>query len=113
MVKGVVNKSGDKIRIIQAIDKKIPIDDIAKMLNKKRQELIFELETIVNAGTKLNLDYYLNTILDEDLIADIFEYFRTAQTDSLDSAYDEFKEEDLDMEVLQMVRIKFMSELAN
>lgn len=113
VVKGVVNKSGDKIRIIQAIDKKISIDDIAKMLNKKRQELINELETIVNAGTKLNLDYYLETILDDDLMDDIFEYFRTAQTDSLDAAYDEFKEEDLDMEVLQMMRIKFMSEMAN
>lgn len=113
VVKGVVNKSGDKIRIIQAIDKKIAIDEIAKMLGKKRAELIHELETIVNAGTKLNLDYYLETIIDEDLIEDIYEYFRTASSDSLDDAYEEFKNEDVEMENLQLVRIKFMSELAN
>ncbi len=113
VVKGVVNKSGDKIRIIQAIDKKISIDDIAKMLNKKRPELIHELETIVNSGTKLNIDYYLETIIDEDLITDIYEYFRTAATDSLEAAYEEFKGDDIEMENLQLMRLKFMSELAN
>ena len=113
VVKGVVNKSGDKIRIIQAIDKKISIDDIAKMLGKKRAELIHELETIVNSGTKLNLDYYLETIIDEDLIADIYEYFRTAPNDSLDAALEEFNKDDIEMENLQLMRIKFMSELAN
>ncbi|HLP53221.1 MAG TPA: DNA helicase RecQ [Chitinophagales bacterium] len=113
VVKGVVNKSGDKIRIIQAIDKKISIDEIAKMLGKKRPELIHELETIVNSGTKLNLDYYLETIIDEDLMTDIYEYFRKAETDSLDAAYDEFKNDDVEMENLQLMRIKFMSELAN
>jgi ATP-dependent DNA helicase RecQ len=113
VVKGVVNKSGDKIRIIQAIDKKISIEEIAKMLGKKRTDLIHELETIVNSGTKLNLDYYLETIIDEDLINDIYEYFRTAETDSLDDAYEEFKNDDVDVENLQLVRIKFMSELAN
>lgn len=113
VVKGVVNKSGDKIRIIQAIDKKISIEEIAKMLGKKRTDLIHELETIVNSGTKLNLDYYLETIMDEDLIDDIYEYFRTAETDSLDDAFEEFKNDDVDVENLQLVRIKFMSELAN
>jgi ATP-dependent DNA helicase RecQ len=113
VVKGVVNKSGDKIRIIQAIDKKISIDDIAKMLNKKRSELIHELETIVNSGTKLNIDYYLETVIDEDLITDIYEYFRTAATDSLDAALEEFKGDDIEMENLQLMRLKFMSELAN
>ncbi len=113
VVKGVVNKSGDKIRIIQAIDKKISIDEIAKMLGKKRPELIHELETIVNSGTKLNLDYYLETVLDEDLMEDIYEYYRTAPTGSLDAAYDEFKADDVDIENLQLMRIKFMSEMAN
>lgn len=113
VVKGVVNKSGDKIRIIQAIDKKISIDEIAKMLGKKRPELIHELETIVNSGTKLNLDYYLETVLDEDLIEDIYEYYRTAPTDSLDAACEEFKNDDVDIENLQLMRIKFMSEMAN
>ncbi len=113
VVKGVVNKSGDKIRIIQAIDKKISIDEIAKMLGKKRPELIHELETIVNSGTKLNLDYYLETVLDEDLMEDIYEYYRTAPTGSLDAAYDEFKADDVDIENMQLMRIKFMSEMAN
>src|ERR1041385_2096550 len=66
MVRGVVNKSGDKVRIIQAIDKKISIDEIAKMLNMKRNILIQEIETIVNSGTKVNIDYYLREILDEE-----------------------------------------------
>ncbi len=113
VVRGVVNKSGDKIRIIQAIDKKIALEEIAKMLGKKRPELIHELEAIVNSGTKLNIDYYLFNILDEDLVKDVYDYFRTATTDSLDAAYDEFKNDDVDIENLQLIRIKFMSELAN
>jgi ATP-dependent DNA helicase RecQ len=113
VVKSVVNKSGDKVRIIQAIDKRISIDEISKMLNMKRNDLITELETIVNSGTKLNLDYYLNTILDEELIGYIYDYFRTAPTDSLDAAFEEFKNDDVDIENIHLVRIKFMSELAN
>ena len=113
VVKSVVNKSGDKIRIIQAIDKRISVDEIAKMLNMKRGVLINEIETIVNSGTKVNIDYYLNDILDEDLIADIYEYFRTAETDSLDDAFEEFKGDDVEPENIHLVRIKFMSELAN
>ncbi len=113
VVRGVVNKSGDKIRIIQAIDKKISIDEIAKMLGKKRPELINELETIVNSGTKLNIDYYLFNIMDEELVGYIYDYFREAPTDSLDEAYEEFKDDEVETENLQLVRIKFMSELAN
>jgi ATP-dependent DNA helicase RecQ len=113
VVKGVVNKSGDKVRIIQAIDKRISIDEIAKMLGMKRGQLIAEIETIVNSGTKVNIDYYLNNILDEELIGYIYDYFRAATSDSLDAAYEEFKNDDVDIENLQLVRIKFMSELAN
>ncbi|MES2622703.1 MAG: DNA helicase RecQ [Bacteroidota bacterium] len=113
VVRGVVNKSGDKVRIIQAIDKKISIDEIAKMLGKKRTDLITELEAIVNSGTKLNIDYYLFNILDEDLVKDIYDYFRGAATDSLDAACEEFKNDDVEPENIQLVRIKFMSELAN
>ena len=113
VVKSVVNKSGDKVRIIQAIDKRISIDEIARMLNMKRGVLINEIETIVNAGTKVNIDYYLQDILDEDLIGDIYEYFRTAETDSLDDAFEEFKGDDVEPENIHLVRIKFMSELAN
>jgi ATP-dependent DNA helicase RecQ len=101
------------VRIIQAIDKRISIDEIAKMLNMKRGVLINELETIVNSGTKLNIDYYLNDIMDEELIGYIYDYFRGAKTDSLDDAYEEFKDDDVEIENIHLVRIKFMSELAN
>ena len=113
VVKGVVNKSQDKIRIIQAIDKKISIDEIAKLLNMKRGQLINELETIVHSGTKLNIDYYLNNIMDEELVGYIYDYFRTAPTDSIDAAYEEFKDEEVEPEDIQLVRLKFMSEMAN
>lgn len=113
VVKGVVNKSMDKVRIIQSIDKRISIDEIAKTLGKKRQQIIDEMEAIVHSGTKVNIDYYLNEIMDEDLIADIYEYFRTAESDSLDDACEEFKNDDVDIENIQLVRLKFMSELAN
>ena len=113
VVKSVVNKSGDKVRIIQAIDKRISIDEIAKMLGMKRGVLINEIETIVNSGTKLNIDYYLNNIMDEELIGYIYDYFRTAKTDSLDDAFEEFKDDNVEIEDIHLVRIKFMSELAN
>jgi ATP-dependent DNA helicase RecQ len=113
VVKGVVNKSLDKVRIIQSIDKRISIEEIAKLLGMKRQQVIDEMEAIVHSGTKVNIDYYLNEIMDEDLIHDIYEYFRSAETDSLDDAYEEFKNDDVDVENLQLVRLKFMSELAN
>ncbi len=113
VVKGVVNKSLDKVRIIQAIDKRISIDEISKMLGMKRGQLINEIETIVNSGTKVNIDYYLKTVVDEELIGYIYEYFREAATDSLDAACEEFKNDDVDIENIHLVRIKFMSEMAN
>lgn len=113
VLKSVVGKGTDKIKIIHSIDKRISIDEIAKTLGIKRGDLINELETIVNSGTKVNIDYYLNDIMDEELVGYIFDYFRTAPTDSLDAAYDEFKDDDVDIELLQLVRVKFMSELAN
>lgn len=113
VVKSVLNKSGDKVRIIQAIDKRISIDEIAKMLGMKRGALIDEIETIVNSGTKVNIDYYLNDIMDEELIGYIYDYFRTAPSDSLDAAFEEFKDDDVEIENIHLVRIKFMSEMAN
>lgn len=113
VLKSVVGKGTDKIKIIHSIDKRISLDEVAKTLGMKRGDLITELETIVNSGTKLNIDYYLFDIMDEELVGYIFDYFREAQTDSLDDAYEEFKEDDVDIEQLQLVRVKFMSELAN
>lgn len=113
VVKSVANKSVDKIKIIQAIDKRISIDEIARTLNLKRGALIEELESIVNSGTKLNIDYYLNDKFDEELIGDVYDFYRTHENGSLDDAYNEFENDGIDTEDLQLIRIKFMSEMAN
>jgi ATP-dependent DNA helicase RecQ len=113
IVRSVANKAGEKIKIIQAIDKRISLDDLARTLGISRKDMIAELETIVHSGTKLNIDYHLNNIMDEDLVKDIYDYFRSAETDSLDAAMDEFSADGIEVDEIQLVRIKFMSELAN
>ena len=113
IVRSVANKAGEKIKIIQAIDKRISLDDLARSLGITRRDMITELETIVHSGTKLNIDYYLGNIMDEDLVKDIYDYFRTAETDSIDAAMDEFSTDGIEADEIQLVRIKFMSELAN
>jgi ATP-dependent DNA helicase RecQ len=112
-VKGVASKSAEKIKIIQMIDKRLSLEDIARNMNMSKSELIEELESIINSGTKLNLDYYLYEVMDEELVQDIYEYFKTAPTDSLEAAYNEFEADDVDIENIHLVRMKFMSELAN
>ena len=113
VVKTTVNKSSDKVKIIQAVDKRLPLEDLAKNLGLSYQELLNEIETIVNSGTKLDISYAIDDALDEDLAEDIYEYFRESETDSLESALEEFEEEDIDLEDVQIVRIKFMSENGN
>jgi len=113
VMKSVVNKSGMKVFIIQNIDKKIPLDTIAKNKGLNLQDLLVEMETIVASGTRLNLDYCLEQELDENEQEDIFDFFRESHDDTLDSAYEEFKDRDVTIEQLQMMRIKFMSEYAN
>ncbi len=112
VVKSVVNKSGLKVYIIQSTDRKIPLDDLARAKSLTLSELLDEIDIIVNSGTKININYYLNDILDEDQIEDIYDYFMDAENDSIDEAMDEFEGEFTDEE-LRMVRIKFMSEVAN
>ncbi len=113
VVKSIVNKSGNKVNIIMNIDKKLPLEIIAKGLKLSLEELLTELEHIVSSGTKLNIDYCLNTMLDEDAIEEIFDYFlEDAETDDIQEAYQEF-DEDYTEEELRMVRIKFMSEVGN
>lgn len=111
VVKSIVNKSGMKVFIIQNIDKKIPLEMIAKNKNISLQDLLTEMETIVASGTKLNLDYCLD--LDEYEQEDIFDYFRNNHDDNLEMAYEEFKDRDVSEEHLQMMRIKFLSEYGN
>ncbi len=112
LVKSVVKKSGAKVQIITNIDRKLPLEDIAGSLGKNLPEIIEEIETIVTSGTKINIDYYLNEVLDEDAQGEIYEYFMDSETDSISEAYQEF-DGDYTEEELRMMRIKFMSEVAN
>ena len=113
-VKQVANKSRDKVAIIQSIDRKIPLDYIAEQVGMSMEDLLNELNMIVDAGTKLNIDYYLNDNMDEDVVEEIFDYFNDdAEDDSVESAIRELQEEDITMEEVQLVRIKFMTEVAN
>jgi ATP-dependent DNA helicase RecQ len=113
VLKSIANKAGEKIKIIQAIDKRISLDDLAKSLGIKRAELITELESIVHSGTKMNIDYYLLDIYDEDLLKDVFDYFRSTESDSIDAACDEFSADDIEPENMRLIRLKFMSEMGN
>ncbi|MBX2905826.1 MAG: DNA helicase RecQ [Taibaiella sp.] len=113
VMKSVVNKSGMKVFIIQNIDKKIPLETIARNKGLSLPDLLVEMETIVASGTRLNLDYCLEQELDENEQEDIFDYFRNSHDDDMDSAYEEFKDRDVSIEHLKMMRIKFMSEYAN
>ncbi len=112
VVKSVVNKSGLKVHIIQNIDRKLPLDDIAGAKGKELIDVITEIEAIVGSGTKINIDYYLNDILDEEDQEDMIEYFMEAESDDIDAAFEEF-EGDYTEEQLRLVRIKFMSTYAN
>ncbi len=113
VMKSVVNKSGMKVFIIQNIDKKIPLETIAKNKGLSLPDLLLEMETIVASGTRLNLDYCLEQELDENEQEDIFDFFRNSADDNMDEAYEEFKDRDVSIEHLKMMRIKFMSEYAN
>jgi ATP-dependent DNA helicase RecQ len=113
VMKSVVNKSGMKVFIIQNIDKKIPLETIAKNKGLSLPDLLLEMETIVASGTRLNLDYCLEQELDENEQEDIFDFFRNSADDNMEEAYEEFKDRDVSIEHLKMMRIKFMSEYAN
>ncbi len=112
VVKSVAKKSVAKVFIIQGIDRKVGFDDIANSKGMTMSELLSEIEVIINSGTKLNIDYYINRVLDEDNVEEIYNYFYEAETDSITAAIEEFGE-DFSEEELRLVRIKFMSELAN
>ncbi|TVQ14461.1 MAG: DNA helicase RecQ [Bacteroidetes bacterium] len=113
VVKSVVNKSGIKVYIIQNIDRKKPLEDIAYAKGLEFDELLTEIESIVAAGTKIDIRYYINEVIDEDKQDEIFEYFKTAETDSYKEALDELGEDDYTEEEIRLMRIKFMSEMGN
>ncbi len=113
VVRSVVNKSGLKVYIIQSIDMKRPLEDIAEAKGLEMSELISEIEAIVNSGTRINLDYYINMVIDEDRQHDIYSYFREeAESDSLEDAIRELGSE-FEEEEIRLMRIKFLSEMGN
>ena len=111
-VKTVAKKSMLKVKIIQSIDRQIALDDIATAQGLEFDELLDEIEAIVYSGTKLNIDYFLEDVMDDDRVDEIFDYFMDSETDDLDTAIEElggdYSEEDI-----RLVRIKFLSEMAN
>ena len=113
VIKSAANKSALKVFIIQNIDRHLNLDDIAKSKGLTYDELLKEVETIVNSGTKLNLNYFIDELIDEDKQDEIFDYFRTAEVDSIDEALVELGTEDYTREEVQLVRIKFLSEMGN
>ncbi len=113
VVKSTVNKSMIKIYIIQQVDRKIDLDIIAEQKELSMDELINEIETICFSGTKLNLDYYINQVIDPDKQDEIYDYFMSAETDDIEKALAECNIDDVIEEELRLMRIKFLSELAN
>lgn len=111
-IRTVANKSKMKVSIIQGIDRKVALDDIAVAHGIEFEELLTEIEAIVYSGTRINIDYFINEIMDEDHISDIYQYFKESTTDDLDDALDELGDEYTEEEI-RLVRIKFISEMAN
>ena len=101
-----------KVKIIQSIDRQVALDDIANAEGKDFDELLDEIEAIVYSGTKLNINYFLEEVMDDDHVDDIYEYFRESDTDDLEVAMEELGD-DYSEDEIRLVRIKFLSELAN
>ncbi|MCD8290554.1 MAG: DNA helicase RecQ [Prevotella sp.] len=111
-VRTVAKKSVIKVKIIQSIDRQVALDDIALAQGMDFDDLIDEIEAIVYSGTKINIDYFLNEVIDEDHIADIYDYFKESETDNIEAAMDELGN-DYSEEEIRLVRIKFLSDMGN
>ena len=111
-VRTLINKSVGKVTIIQKIDRKLALDDIARAMSISLDELLAEIETIVQSGVKLNIDYYLEEFMDVEDIDEVYEYFRESETGDLDEAMKEWGDAYSEQEI-RLVRIKFLSEMAN
>jgi len=112
-VRTIANKSKLKVSIIQAIDRKIAIDDIALSKGLDMNEMLDELEAIVYSGTKININYFLEEVMEADKVDEIYDYFRNAETDKISSALEELGEDDFNETEIRLVRIKFLSEVGN
>ena len=108
----VAKKSMLKVKIIQSIDRQVALDDIAQAQGLEFGELLDEVDAIVYSGTKLNIDYFLEEVMDEDHVDDIYDYFMESETDSVDDAIEELGG-DYSEDEIRLVRIKFLSEQAN
>ncbi|MCD4729412.1 MAG: DNA helicase RecQ [Bacteroidales bacterium] len=113
VVKSVINKSGLKVYIIQSIDRKLALDDIAHTKDLTVDELLAEIERIVASGTKVDINYYIREYVDEYHQEEIYEYFKEAETDSIGDALEELGEDEFKEEEIRMMRIKFLSEVGN
>jgi ATP-dependent DNA helicase RecQ len=112
VVKSTANKSKAKISIIQQIDRKVNLEDITEALDLSMADLIREIEHICYSGTRLNLDYYIDNLMDEERQDEIYDYFMTAETDNIQAAV-QMLGDDYSEEELRLIRIKFLSEVAN
>ncbi|MBI2257638.1 MAG: DNA helicase RecQ [Flavobacteriia bacterium] len=112
VVKSLVNKSGLKVQLIQNIDRKLPLEDIANSQGKSFQDVLDEIEQIVSSGTRVNINYYIDSLLDKDNQEEIYDYFKEAESDDIVESY-HFFDGDYTEEELRLMRIKFMSEMAN
>jgi ATP-dependent DNA helicase RecQ len=113
VVKQMANKSKVKVGIIQNIDRKIDLEDVAHAVGLNMDELVDELDAIVESGTKVNIDYYLEEAMDEAVRDEIYDYFLQSETDDIKAAYKELREEEITMEEIRLVRVKFLSDMAN
>lgn len=113
IVRQVANKSRTKVQIIQSVDRKMPLEDIQRTNDLTRDTLLEELDIIVSSGTKLDIQYCLDSFIDESIQEEIYEYFMSAESDSFINAYHALKDDDITAEEIQLVRIKFLSDIAN
>lgn len=113
LVKSIVNKSGLKVHIIQSIDRRLNLVDVAEAKGLKVDDVIAEIETIVNSGTKVNINYYIDEVMDREKQEEVYEYFRDAENDSVSEALNELGENDYSEEEIRLMRIKFISEFGN
>ncbi|MGZ3933315.1 MAG: RQC domain-containing protein, partial [Bacteroidia bacterium] len=113
VIKSVVNKSGLKVYIIQNVDRKISLEDMAKSKSLKMNDLLTEMETIVASGTRLNISYYIDDVIDEEKQDEVMDYFKESETDSVDAALKELGENDYTEEEIRLMRIRFLSDFGN
>ena len=113
VLRSIVNKSGLKVHIIQSIDRKVPLNVLAESKGMEMKDLLDEIDSIVNSGTRLNIDYYINMLMDQGHQDEIYDYFRTAKTESIEEALAVIGEDYCTEEEIRLLRVKFISELGH